>query len=132
GSTVGFSLQMLAEITEPGSAVEDVDVPVDAHFHTGSVAPVAQILLLRRRCGSADTPESHQHHSTCRLILSCNRAQNSVRRNSFENNHCGGVRDWQKYIERTLAAAMERGNQMGTFLRGGSYLCHRPIGHGQR
>src|SRR5262249_25901126 len=47
---VGFLLQLLAQIAKPGATVKDVDVPIDAHFHAGSIAAITQVFRLRSGC----------------------------------------------------------------------------------
>src|SRR5690348_13862626 len=56
-----LGVQALSQIAESGTAIEDEHLAVDAHFYTGSIAPITQILRLRSGSRSAYTPEFHSH-----------------------------------------------------------------------
>jgi len=35
--------ELLAQVAESGAAIENINVPVDADFNTGGIAPVTQV-----------------------------------------------------------------------------------------
>jgi len=43
GMAVPFLGKLLAQVAESGAAIEYVNMPVDADFNTGGIAPVAQV-----------------------------------------------------------------------------------------
>ena len=40
---VPFLGKLLAQVAESGAAIENINVPVDADFNTGGIAPVTQV-----------------------------------------------------------------------------------------
>src|SRR3954447_1263051 len=61
GPVLVFLDQLLSQVSEPGAAVEDVNLPVDTDLNAGGIASVSQILQLGSGSGSSDAPEFHQH-----------------------------------------------------------------------
>jgi hypothetical protein len=43
GVAVSFLGKLLAQVAESGAAIENINVPVDADFNTGGIAPVTQV-----------------------------------------------------------------------------------------
>jgi len=43
GMAVLFVRKLFAQVSEAGAAVEDIDVPVDAHLNTGGIAAITQV-----------------------------------------------------------------------------------------
>src|SRR5262249_36471486 len=116
---VGFLLQLLAQIAKPGATVKDVDVPIDAHFHAGSIAAITQVFRLRSGCRTAHAPESDQHHCTFGRIFLPLRAPGELRRDIHSCEE--GLRVAKVYPNRRPAATI-CGNQMCT-LRGERRTC---------
>jgi hypothetical protein len=43
GVTVSLLRELFAQVAESGAAIENVNVPIDADFNTGSIAAVTQV-----------------------------------------------------------------------------------------
>ena len=43
GMAVSFLRELLAQVAESGAAIENINVPIDADFNTGGIAPVTQV-----------------------------------------------------------------------------------------
>src|SRR5579863_272853 len=65
--TVELVPEGLSQHAEAGAAVENIQAVPDAHFHAGSIAPIAHIFGLRSRCRSANSPELNTHRPPCWL-----------------------------------------------------------------
>jgi hypothetical protein len=63
GAGTPLGHQALAEVPEPGSAVEDVDVVVDPDLDAGGVSAVLHVFQLRGRSGASNAPELDLHAS---------------------------------------------------------------------
>ena len=56
-----FTLQLLAQHAESGTAIEDVDAVAEAHFDAGGIASIAHVLGLWGRRRTAYAPELNPH-----------------------------------------------------------------------
>ena len=56
-----FTLQLLAEDAESGTAIEDVDLIAQANLNAGSIASIAHVLGLWGWRGTAHAPELDEH-----------------------------------------------------------------------
>ena len=61
GAVAELALEFASEDTETGAAIKDVNLIVDAHFHAGGIASVAEILGLWSGRGPAHAPKLNLH-----------------------------------------------------------------------